>query len=319
MPINQLKPDENQPRRAVDKERVRKLAVSIKNEGVINAIEVDEKNVIITGEMRWRAAKEAGLREVPVKVVKGLSEKERFVRQMQENIHQNTMTAWDTAVALKKILDWHLPNVELASCAKGHAFLERLSGINRKTAGGYLSLLVETGEVKKALQTPGFSWTKVRDIRSTPKIFREALLKKILENPQIKRDVVPKISKGLKDSLKYNEPQKGWKLLEENFNGLSTLEAIKKIEKIILPEEDREEFPMKRMNKVKKMTASLSSFLDDYPLESYDIITREMVALDLRFMVANIVEYLKRSKSLSAPKEKNHDDHEPRKHTSTEE
>jgi len=104
--IDKLRPDPNQPRKFFDAETIVALAVSIRNEGIINSIEVDKNYVIITGEQRWKAAKIAGLKEVPVKIIEGIDSRGRFIRQVQENIHQNTMAVWDTAEALYKIMTW---------------------------------------------------------------------------------------------------------------------------------------------------------------------------------------------------------------------
>src|SRR3989344_4249364 len=101
--IEKLHPDPNQPRKYIDEDALKEMAVSVKNEGLINPIEVDGKFVIITGERRWRAAKIAGLKTVPIGVLENISAKDRFIRQMQENLHQDTMSAWDTAEALDKI------------------------------------------------------------------------------------------------------------------------------------------------------------------------------------------------------------------------
>ena len=74
IPIDKIRPDKNQPRKSFDEDALKGMAVSIKNEGVINAIEIDEKFIIITGEQRWRAAKIAGLKEVPVKIIENITE-----------------------------------------------------------------------------------------------------------------------------------------------------------------------------------------------------------------------------------------------------
>jgi ParB family chromosome partitioning protein len=88
--INEIRPDPNQPRKNFPEKRIREMAKSILTEGIINPIEIDKDGVIITGEMRWRSAKEAGLTTVPVKVID--PGENRFRRQVIENVHHNTMT-----------------------------------------------------------------------------------------------------------------------------------------------------------------------------------------------------------------------------------
>ena len=75
---SQLEPNKNQPRKKFDEEKIEELAASIKQYGIIQPIVVIKKDdyyQIIAGERRWRAAKKAGLKEVPV-VLKEYTEKE---------------------------------------------------------------------------------------------------------------------------------------------------------------------------------------------------------------------------------------------------
>src|SRR3989338_3453322 len=101
--IDKIRSDPNQPRKHFDEEAMEELATSIKNKGVINDIEVDQDFIIVTGERRWRGAKIAGLKTVPVKVLNNISDDDRFIRQAIENIHQEKMAPLDTAMMLDKI------------------------------------------------------------------------------------------------------------------------------------------------------------------------------------------------------------------------
>lgn len=102
--INKIKPDQNQPRTSIDEEYLGGMAHSIGQQGVINAIEVDKDLMIVTGEVRWRSAMKAELKTIPAKII-DISDEHRFVRQVIANIHSNTMSDWDTATALKKLLN----------------------------------------------------------------------------------------------------------------------------------------------------------------------------------------------------------------------
>jgi len=88
---NLLKPDPDQPRKKFDEEAIEKMATTLKTQNIINPIEVDESNVIITGEIRWRASKKAGLDRVPIIRLAGLDKDERRERQVIENLHQNAL------------------------------------------------------------------------------------------------------------------------------------------------------------------------------------------------------------------------------------
>lgn len=81
---NELKRDPNQPRTVFDEDNLQKMAMTYKNHGIMDPVEVDENNTIIRGERRWRAAEIAGVR-VPIKRVVGLDQKTRFERQLIEH------------------------------------------------------------------------------------------------------------------------------------------------------------------------------------------------------------------------------------------
>jgi hypothetical protein len=88
---NLLKPDPNQPRKEFDEDAIEKMAQTFKTQGVINPVEVDENNILITGEMRSRSAKKAGLERIPIIRLKGLDKDERRERQVVENLHHHTL------------------------------------------------------------------------------------------------------------------------------------------------------------------------------------------------------------------------------------
>ncbi len=100
---NDLNPDPEQPRKKFDQEKINQLSQTMKTQGVINPIEIDENNVIITGEMRWRASKKANLKKIACREVIGLSEIEKFERQTIENLHHNILTSIEKENAIKKL------------------------------------------------------------------------------------------------------------------------------------------------------------------------------------------------------------------------
>ena len=79
--INDIKPNENQPRKTFDPEKIEDLANSIREHGVIQPLVVRKVKTgyeIVAGERRWRAAREAGLKEVPC-VVRELTEEQNML------------------------------------------------------------------------------------------------------------------------------------------------------------------------------------------------------------------------------------------------
>lgn len=104
MEVSKIKPDPKQPRKYFSKESIEELAASIKEHGVIKNIEIDKDFFIVTGENRWRAAKKAGLHNVPCRIIDP-NDETRFQRQLHENIHHAPMTEWDLAMALKTYVE----------------------------------------------------------------------------------------------------------------------------------------------------------------------------------------------------------------------
>lgn len=100
--LKDIKFDPEQPRKTFDPEEIENLAKTYKTQGIINAPEIDENNVVITGELRVRAAKIAGLKNIRCNVIKGLSEIERRERQIIENLHLHKL---ETSEYEKSIVD----------------------------------------------------------------------------------------------------------------------------------------------------------------------------------------------------------------------
>jgi ParB family chromosome partitioning protein len=108
LPIDQLQPGRYQPRTGMDPERLAELAESIKAQGVIQPIVVREiargKFEIIAGERRWRAARQAGLADVPV-VVREVDDRAVIAMSLIENIQREDLNPLEEAVALQRLID----------------------------------------------------------------------------------------------------------------------------------------------------------------------------------------------------------------------
>lgn len=115
--INKVEPNKEQPRKNFDEDALLELSESIKQYGVLQPlIVVDRKDYyeIIAGERRWRAAKMAGLKEVPV-IVKDLTEQEIVEISLIENIQREDLNPIEEAVAYKRLLnEFNLKQDEVA-------------------------------------------------------------------------------------------------------------------------------------------------------------------------------------------------------------
>lgn len=108
IPINNIKYDSKQPRKNFDYEKIAELAESIKTHGIIQPLilrkDTDENYIIVAGERRWRAAKIAGLKELPA-IIMELSDKDILEISLIENIQREDLNPIEEALAYKKLLN----------------------------------------------------------------------------------------------------------------------------------------------------------------------------------------------------------------------
>ena len=107
MKINMVKPNRDQPRKKFDEDAILELADSIKQFGVLQPLLVRKNKdyyEIIAGERRWRAAKQAGVKEVPV-IVKEYTEQEIVEIGLIENIQRENLNPIEEAMAFKRLLE----------------------------------------------------------------------------------------------------------------------------------------------------------------------------------------------------------------------
>ena len=113
--ISKVGPNKEQPRKQFDEDALVELSDSIRQFGIIQPLIVQEKNgfyEIIAGERRWRAAKLAGLKEVPV-IVKKYTDIEVVEISLIENIQRESLNPIEEAVAYKRLLEeFHLKQDE---------------------------------------------------------------------------------------------------------------------------------------------------------------------------------------------------------------
>jgi ParB family chromosome partitioning protein len=142
--VSMIEPNTSQPRKDFNEDALAELADSIKKYGVIEPIIVSKKGKvyeIIAGERRWRAARLAGLREVPV-IIREYSDKERMEVALIENLQREDLNAVEEALAYQSLIDvYGLKQDEVA---------ERVSK-SRTTITNSLRLLKLSDKVKQML------------------------------------------------------------------------------------------------------------------------------------------------------------------------
>ncbi len=152
--VDQISPNEHQPRHRIEDARLDELAQSIKSNGVIQPIvvrKVAEGFRIIAGERRWRAAQRAGLTRVPVVVKEVAADGGAQLLEMAlvENIQREDLNPIDEAAAYEKLnTDFHMTQEEIAaavgkdrSSVANHMRLLKLpQEVRAEVAGGRLSM-----------------------------------------------------------------------------------------------------------------------------------------------------------------------------------
>jgi len=145
LPITALQPNPMQPRREFGEEALNELADSIRHQGVLQPVLVEESSegryTIIAGERRYRAARLAGLERIPV-IVKRFTESERLEIALVENIQRENLSPLEEALAYKRLM-------EIASLNQEE--LAQKVGKNRSTVANSLRLLKLPEEIQKAV------------------------------------------------------------------------------------------------------------------------------------------------------------------------
>jgi ParB family chromosome partitioning protein len=148
LPLSQLKPNRLQPRSDFDEEGLAELAASIRAQGIVQPIVVtregDNGYLIVAGERRWRAARRAGLDEVPVVVREVADDRELLEAALVENLQRSDLNPLEEAVAYRTLKErFELSQEETATRV----------GKSRSTVANRLRLLRLPGEVQDLLRT----------------------------------------------------------------------------------------------------------------------------------------------------------------------
>ncbi len=115
--INKVEPNREQPRKKFDEDSLEELSESIKQHGILEPLIVVKKDdyfMIVAGERRWRAAKMAGLKQVPA-IVRDLNEQQILEISLIENLQREDLNPIEEALAYKKLIDeLHMKQDEVA-------------------------------------------------------------------------------------------------------------------------------------------------------------------------------------------------------------
>ena len=119
LPITQIVPNPHQPRGHIDAEALEELTSSIREHGLLQPVVVkrldDQHYALITGERRWRAARQAGLEAIPA-IIREASDQEQLELALIENVQRADLSPLETAAAYQHLADdFHLTQDQIAA------------------------------------------------------------------------------------------------------------------------------------------------------------------------------------------------------------
>jgi hypothetical protein len=246
--------------------------------------------------MRWRGAKRAGLKEIHVKVITKITPRERFIRQVQENINQNTMSALETAEALAKIRDWLFEDAAKAGVKTFHGgryaetgaeMIHKLLGIPARTISSYLYVLGVEGELKEALKDPKFNKDKIPAISAVPLKYKKQVERLVVTQKDLGVYTIIQIVRALKRADSYGEEIAIKELLKKNYEDMPPLQVVYYLNKVVPTEEERVKEPADALKFAAEKAIALMELL-----KSFDDFHRPLVARNLNALGFYLQNYL---------------------------
>ena len=248
MKINMVEPNRDQPRRNFEEDALLELADSIKQYGVLQPLIVRKRNdyyEIIAGERRWRAAKMAGVKEVPV-IMKEYNEQEILEIALIENIQRENLNPIEEAMAFKKLLEeFNLKQDEVAErVSKSRTAVTnsmRLLKLDQRVQQMIIDDMISTGHARAllAIDDPEQQYVlanKIFDeklsVRETEKLIKEIKNpkkqkeKKIIENAFIYEDIEDKMKQVLGTKVHVASKGKGKGKIEIEYYSDKELERM---------------------------------------------------------------------------------------------
>ena len=248
MKINEVEPNREQPRKNFEEDALLELADSIKQFGVLQPLIVQKRKdyyEIIAGERRWRAAKLAGVKEVPV-IVKNYTDQEILEISLIENIQRENLNPIEEAMAYKKLLnEFKLKQDEVAErVSKSRTAVTnsmRLLKLSAKVQQMIIDDMISTGHARALLaiddeEQQYLLATKVFDeklsVRETEKLVKEVknpkkeVPKKVIQNAFVYEDIEERMKNIMGTKVHVNHKPNGKGKIEIEYYSDSELERI---------------------------------------------------------------------------------------------
>ena len=248
MKINDVEPNREQPRKHFEEDALLELADSIKQFGVLQPLIVQKRKdyyEIIAGERRWRAAKLAGIKEVPV-IVKNYTDQEILEISLIENIQRENLNPIEEAMAYKKLLnEFNLKQDEVAErVSKSITSVTnsmRLLKLSEKVQQMIIDDMISTGHARALLaiddeEQQYLLATKIFDeklsVRETVKLVKDVknpkkeIPKKIIQNAFVYEDIEERMKNIMGTKVHVNHKPNGKGKIEIEYYSDSELERI---------------------------------------------------------------------------------------------
>jgi ParB family chromosome partitioning protein len=284
VPISQIVPSRSQPRRYFDNDELKALAASIRKHGILQPLLVrpfdNDQFLLVAGERRLRAAKEAGLETIPV-VVREMDDQQAYELALLENLQREDLNPIEETDAIVSLLSMRLAKTseDVLQAIRALRDIERGRGGNNVVTKDEQTIIEEvfvaTGrftlhsfythrlpllklplDILEAVRTAGLAYTKAREInRITDDAKRVALLE---------RAVVDKLSLAeLKELVKAELDGNSSRDDEPNF-------AIVKRVKRHLSDKHIERLSKKHQREVQRLLEKLERLLTRPPDDSFE-------------------------------------------------
>lgn len=248
MKINMVEPNREQPRKKFEEDALLELADSIKQFGILQPLLVRKRKdyyEIIAGERRWRAAKMAGVKEIPV-IIKEFSEQEIVEIGLIENIQRENLNPIEEAMAFKRLLEeFNLKQDEVAErVSKSRTAVTnsmRLLKLNDKVQQMIIDDMISTGHARALLaiddkEQQYILANKIFDeklsVRETEKLIKDIKNpkkikeKKVVENAFIYKDIEDKMKEVIGTKVNVNSKGNGKGKIEIEYYSNEELERV---------------------------------------------------------------------------------------------
>ena len=247
--INDVEPNKNQPRRTFNEDSLIELSESIKQHGIVQPLVVAKQKdyyEIIAGERRWRAAKIAGLKEVPV-IIKDYSPQEIMEVALIENIQREDLNPIEEAKAYKNLIDeYNLKQDQVAEkVSKSRTAVtnalrllkldERVQEmlINENISSGHARALLGLDDAEKQYNIAMQIFDEKLSVRETEKLVKQINRpeqppkpKKELKNDFVYRDIEEKLKEKIGTKVKINRKTEDKGKIEIEYYSPEELEKI---------------------------------------------------------------------------------------------